>query len=473
MQWLLERFFPLFLDGCFSPALPSLAFALLLTPWQLLDAAPDDPAPLPFELTDVVLVCDASGDRILTFHDADSSGAVETDLGEIGVFYDDSSPGPDLSTPSHLAPGPDGGVLLLDGGTLDQVLLLRDRNLDGDSNDDGEISVYYDDSTGGPSLYTPNTLLPAESGGFYVSDDGSRARRILWLGDLDESGDALGAGESRVVYDSSALSSPLLEDVESLAETEDGVLLVGDSTLEAIFALEDLDGDGTFLGEDEVRLYFQGTVDLPLGDVEAICRVEDAVYACERESGRILRLSDGNADGDAADPGEATIFLDDTVPGAFRDVTDLIALPEGGLLAIDNASDTLRIVQDLNGDGDALDEFEVVRWLLDDGEALALPMSLLRVPGGGIQPPLDPTFIRGDGTSDGLLDVSDAIFTLNFLFLAGGLPECFDALDADDTGDLNVTDSIWTLNFLFLGGPPPPPPFPEAGVDPTQDSLDC
>ena len=82
-------------------------------------------------------------------------------------------------------------------------------------------------------------------------------------------------------------------------------------------------------------------------------------------------------------------------------------------------------------------------------------------------------FVRGDSTRDGVLDVSDPIVILNFLFLGGASPDCVDAIDVDDNGYVNISDSIWTLNFLFLGGPSPAPPFPEPGVDPTQDSLDC
>ncbi len=49
-------------------------------------------------------------------------------------------------------------------------------------------------------------------------------------------------------------------------------------------------------------------------------------------------------------------------------------------------------------------------------------------------------FARGDGNSDGRLDLSDAVFV---------------------------------LSYLFLGGPEPPPPYPERGEDPTADALSC
>src|SRR2546426_7806107 len=196
----------------------------------------------------VLYVCDSGADRIKGFSDIDRSGAVEMEaLGEIFDFYDDSSPGPDLSTPSHMAVGPHGEVLFLDGGSLDAVVALVDKNGDGDANDDGEVSIFYDKSAGGPKFSTPNTLIAAPDGSFYVADDGKTAPRIVRLKDLNGDGDALDPDEARIVYDMTALSLPLLEDVESLAISPQGLLFAGDTTLQAIFTLRDLNGNGDFL----------------------------------------------------------------------------------------------------------------------------------------------------------------------------------------------------------------------------------
>jgi len=82
-------------------------------------------------------------------------------------------------------------------------------------------------------------------------------------------------------------------------------------------------------------------------------------------------------------------------------------------------------------------------------------------------------FIRGDSNDDGVLNVSDAVFTLSFLFIGDEQPECLAANDTNDDGAVNITDVIRTLNFLFLGGMnAPPAPFPDPGADPTRD-LGC
>ena len=98
-------------------------------------------------------------------------------------------------------------------------------------------------------------------------------------------------------------------------------------------------------------------------------------------------------------------------------------------------------------------------------------------------------FVRGDVDGVGNIDITDAVFLLNFLFQGGPTPPCMDAADVDDDGGQrpSITDAIFLLNWLFQGGRPPPPPTPstgrygigDCGIDPTDrnddriDEMDC
>lgn len=88
---------------------------------------------------------------------------------------------------------------------------------------------------------------------------------------------------------------------------------------------------------------------------------------------------------------------------------------------------------------------------------------------------LDPVkFRRGDSNSDILVDISDAVYSLEYLFSGGLQPGCARAADANDDGAVDISDPAFTLNWLFSGGPPPPAPGPGAcGPDPTPDLLTC
>jgi hypothetical protein len=130
--------------------------------------------------------------------------------------------------------------------------------------------------------------------------------------------------------------------------------------------------------------------------------------------------------------------------------------------------ETTHAAGDLNGDGAPDFAFSEAP-LPVAGDAEPSPGSVHVLFG---LPPSVP-FIRGDADDDGRLNITDGVFTLTFLFLGGIDPPCEDATDTDDRGTIELTDAVYVLNHLFLGGPAPPAPYPDAGVDPTEDRLGC
>jgi hypothetical protein len=71
-----------------------------------------------------------------------------------------------------------------------------------------------------------------------------------------------------------------------------------------------------------------------------------------------------------------------------------------------------------------------------------------------------------------VFNVSDAIFTLRFLFLRSERPRCPDAADVNDDGRIALNDSIRLLLWLFFGGITLDDPGPfTCGADPTRDGL--
>lgn len=86
--------------------------------------------------------------------------------------------------------------------------------------------------------------------------------------------------------------------------------------------------------------------------------------------------------------------------------------------------------------------------------------------------PSGVVFRRGDANSDGVVDLSDAVFELEHQFLGGPAPTCLDAADTNDDGLVDISDPVKILDVLFLGaGTVPPPGRTEPGLDPTE--LDC
>ncbi len=106
------------------------------------------------------------------------------------------------------------------------------------------------------------------------------------------------------------------------------------------------------------------------------------VFVHDQSSDQILRLRDLNGDGDAHDPGEATLFYDDSPPAALGidNAQGLVALGPDTLLATDNfAPDNIVLLNDADSDGSALGAGEASVWfggLLPGGFSLTNPAEL-------------------------------------------------------------------------------------------------
>ena len=115
--------------------------------------------------------------------------------------------------------------------------------------------------------------------------------------------------------------------------------------------------------------------------------------------------------------------------------------------------------------------------LFPDGEGDIITLEKA-TPGGPNQETGDPLpgdqgkFIRGDADGNGHLTVSDMSLVLKVVNGQASPPPCQDRLDANDDGKIDLQDVAFLRDVLF-GTLQIPPPFPDAGVDPTPDDLPC
>jgi parallel beta-helix repeat protein len=63
--------------------------------------------------------------------------------------------------------------------------------------------------------------------------------------------------------------------------------------------------------------------------------------------------------------------------------------------------------------------------------------------------------LRGDVNGDGVIDVGDVVFLINYLFKMGSVPDPYQRADSNCSGIVDVGDVIYLINYLFKGGPPP------------------
>jgi hypothetical protein len=86
-----------------------------------------------------------------------------------------------------------------------------------------------------------------------------------------------------------------------------------------------------------------------------------------------------------------------------------------------------------------------------------------------------PRFRRGDCNDDGIVDISDAVCILNWLFLGGAEPGCLATTNTNEDTGADLSDAVYLLGHLFGGGPAPVDPFPECGLGTAEDyeELGC
>jgi len=64
-------------------------------------------------------------------------------------------------------------------------------------------------------------------------------------------------------------------------------------------------------------------------------------------------------------------------------------------------------------------------------------------------------FLHGDANSDRLLNASDVIYLVNYLFKGGPVPNPLNSGDSNCDGKVTLGDAVYLINYHFKGGPPP------------------
>ena len=158
-------------------------------------------------LTDL-WITDPTNDRVDRVRDLNYDGDYN-DAGEVSVFYDDTLGPIALSTNNSIASRID-GVLFVGDTTADTIYALKDSTGDGDANDSGEAVPYFNALTNAGGIAMPTAAGMCVSGNVVWvanSQAGSSGKdSILRLEDLNNDGDANDVGEAREYYVSSDLS---------------------------------------------------------------------------------------------------------------------------------------------------------------------------------------------------------------------------------------------------------------------------
>ncbi|NIP41921.1 MAG: hypothetical protein GWO41_16275 [candidate division Zixibacteria bacterium] len=62
-----------------------------------------------------------------------------------------------------------------------------------------------------------------------------------------------------------------------------------------------------------------------------------------------------------------------------------------------------------------------------------------------------PQYICGDPNADQNVNISDAVYIVNYVFIGGAPPDPMESGDASCDGNVNVSDAVWIINYIFMG----------------------
>jgi hypothetical protein len=67
----------------------------------------------------------------------------------------------------------------------------------------------------------------------------------------------------------------------------------------------------------------------------------------------------------------------------------------------------------------------------------------------------EQSFVTGDANGDGIIDVGDIVYLVNYLYKSGPAPDPREAGDANCDEVVDIGDIVYLVNYLYKGGDPP------------------
>ncbi len=247
------------------------------------------------------------------------------------------------------------------------------------------VSTYYDSTGLGPKLFWPGPLFSEDDGDLWVAGSFDNQAGIIKLEDINGDGDALDPGEVTAFFNQSNGFNIFCP--SHLVITEDSCIFVIELCLDpgVIMKLKDFNRDGDFLDAGEFA-GFSPNVFSFFPPTDLALNSDDILHALLEfdADGKIFRLEDLNNDGDVNDAGETNIFFDSLISNFNLTYPTALAFADDNAVFAAGNSDTILVMQDMNGDGDALDSLEAAVFFDNSGSGLNLqsPSVLVVKPSG-------------------------------------------------------------------------------------------
>jgi len=269
--------------------------------------------------------------------------------------------------------------------TTDQIIHAFDLNGDGDANDAGETSVFFD-GTNVSGLAQPTgsvfTMTQGTGGEVYVGDGGSDT--VYRLQDRNGNNNAQDAGEAQVWFSADNAEGLALITPNGVAQGGDGAIYVveadtvGTPNGDFVYRTRDLNGDGDANDAGESSVWLDLTALSPTSSPFEIRFDGDVAYIIDSNGGGtnvVYRAEDTNADGQVTGS-EVSVYIDENdAPVDFA-----LSVFGGDVFTMElldfSGSQSLFRIDDVNADG-VIDGFDdIIEVWNGDGTDLFAAFSL-------------------------------------------------------------------------------------------------
>ncbi|MCC7171161.1 MAG: hypothetical protein IT459_11980 [Planctomycetes bacterium] len=253
----------------------------------------------------------------------------------------------------------------------DKLWKCVDVNGDGDLNDAGEVTAFYDDTVGSIPLSDPTGLAFDAFGRLFVSD--TTEDRIFRFEDVNQDGDVNDVGEATVVFDGNVggnASNVRMVSGNSLYVEASGRIWVASNNQiissvvtgeDLVFHLDDLNSDGDCNDVGEATVFFKPAPGGAVGDSipndvmvlsdGTVLYLENGVTATPKRG--IYRLVDGDASGVIDQPSEVNAFFIAPAQAGNAFHFGFARTPTDDVYVLDHGNDLCWKVKDFDSNGDA------------------------------------------------------------------------------------------------------------------------